>query len=91
MKYLAIDFKSKSFFVLFFSIILLNYDIIFFVFNTISFNGLPCRTIYVREGPAVTTDYLTESSFDTSTVGGFNFGLDTSSKLVPKSVIFIND
>ena len=61
---LRIERHRRSVAMTFFSVAILNYDLLFFLFNIIAFNSIPCRTIMVTEKPASEVSYLEENSFE---------------------------
>lgn len=72
----------------FFSVIILNYDIIFIIINLVAFNTFPCRKIMVEEGEAKIVNYLEESSKVSNNVSLKN---SKDAKMVEKNVIYISD
>ena len=56
--------KQTNPFILTFSVLMMNYDIVFFTLSIIGFNSIPCRWISVTRTLGNDSNYLLENSFD---------------------------
>ena len=76
-------------FILIFSVLLMNYDIVFFTLSIIGFNSIPCRWILVTRNLRDESDYLQDNSFDHWYYHRDKIGPDEQRVLV--QVSYLND
>lgn len=88
-KILKLRLDKKSYFMYFVATIFLNYDLIFFIINVISFNCLPCRIIEVPRMSEIDKNYLEENSL--LIISDYDLSLNQTIIYEKVSVVFISN
>ena len=81
--------KQTNPFILTFSVLMMNYDIVFFTLSIIGFNSIPCRWILVTRNLRDESNYLQDNSFDHSFYSRNKVRPDEQQVLV--QVSYLND
>lgn len=88
-KIFMISPNRKNVVMLIISTIYLNYDLFFTLFNVLSYNCIPCRTIQIEKDPDVKDNYLETASFDI--IFDVNYQINTQKIIVRKDVILMSN